>query len=102
MTSPTLALDAASYKTFSIRIANNNASATSVLQLFWKRFGDDTLNEAKSSVIAIESDGNFKTYTIDLSALPEWKGQITQLRVDPITQGNGNTVSVDSIVITPF
>jgi hypothetical protein len=100
--SPPVKLDASSYSSLSVTVANNgNPLLGSRLQVFWSRFGDPGFREADSASVDISNTGAWATYTIDLTLLPNWTGEITGLRIDPILYGDGHTVGVDSIVLTP-
>ncbi len=102
VTSPELRLDAASYSSLSVTVANDgNPAAASIMQVFWTRFGSPNFAEANSASVAISNDGSLTTYTFDLSLSPGWTGEIDTLRIDPVLSGNGNTVRFDSVVFTP-
>ncbi len=43
-------------------------------------------------------DGEFRTYEVDLSACPSYRGKIRRLRFDPVEAGRaGETVDVEFI-----
>jgi len=96
--SPALQVNAQHIKKIQIKIANDhNPQQYSTLQVFWKRSDQNFYSEAKSKMIPITSNGGWYTYTIDLSQHPEWKGNITQIRIDPILAGDGHWIAIDYI-----
>jgi len=102
MLSPALQLNAGSYSTFSVTMANDgNPAPGSHMQVFWKKNGEPDFSEANSAWIAVYNHGGWATYTIDLAAHPNWSGQINQFRIDPIMYGDGHAIGVDAIVIAP-
>ncbi|MDP6634486.1 MAG: hypothetical protein QGG42_06290 [Phycisphaerae bacterium] len=51
-----------------------------------------------NTAFEITGDGKYRTYEVDLSASPKYKGVITQLRFDPVPSGaKGDFVKVQSI-----
>jgi|SRR5579862_4628895 len=67
-------------------------------QVFWSRFDSPGFSEAKSLRIRTIPDGKMRTYQVDLGASPEYRGNITGLRVDPEHSGApGDEVRVRSI-----
>ncbi len=100
LTSPELTIEAATHTNIKIVIANDhNPAETSILKIYWDRFGDRGFREGWSKSIAINNGGGFQTINLDMSNTPGWSGEIHQLRVDPILSGNGNGVGFDSITI---
>jgi hypothetical protein len=51
-------------------------------QLFWS-VGGSAITEATSINFPVKVDGQFHTYTLDLSERPRWRGRIATLRFDP-------------------
>ena len=102
LTSPELNIEASTHKHIKIVIANDhNPAETSILKLYWDRFGEKGFREVWSKTIAINNGGGFQTITIDMNNTIGWEGEIHSLRIDPILSGNGNGVGIDSIEITP-
>ncbi len=100
--SPALQLDAASYGTISVTMANDgNPEAGSRMQVFWSLASDPGFREENSAWIDVSNGGGWQTYTIDLSAYPTWRGEIDQLRIDPVMYGDGHAVGIDAIVLAP-
>jgi hypothetical protein len=62
---------------------NMKVAAGVAAQLFFITDADDTYDESKSLRFDIQSDGEFHTYTLDMSKVPGWKGKIRQIRLDP-------------------
>lgn len=74
----------------------------SVGQLFWERNGAG-LSEAQSITFPVVADGQYHTYELDPAATGWWSGLITQLRFDPVPNGETNDfVDVRSISSHPF
>ncbi len=67
-------------------------------QLFWKTHAEQHFNGGKSKTFTVQTDGKYRTYEIDLAGLPEYKGVITGLRLDPVFSGSkGDGVKIKSI-----
>jgi hypothetical protein len=72
-------------------------------QVFWARADAPGLSEEKSVHFDIVADGKYRTYEVDLSASPEYRGAITGLRFDPVGAGKpGEFVRVKSISFQPM
>ncbi|GAB4533608.1 MAG: hypothetical protein Fur0018_23070 [Anaerolineales bacterium] len=56
-----------------------------------------TISEATSLWFELIPDGEFHTYTLDFSSLPDWTGTISKMRLDP-TDAPGD-VEIDYILI---
>jgi hypothetical protein len=80
MGSPGIAADAGKLSRVEIRM---KVSAGSVAQLFFVTDTEAQTDEAKSLAFPVSADGQFHIYTLDMSAVPSWKGTIRQLRFDP-------------------
>lgn len=80
MGSPNFTLKAGDFHTITIRMAVSGGNSA---QLFFITSSDPAYDEIKSITFPIEGDGEFHTYTLDMSAKRGWKGTITQLRLDP-------------------
>ncbi|RME87465.1 MAG: hypothetical protein D6770_09285, partial [Anaerolineae bacterium] len=57
------------------------------------------LSEENSLWFELFTDGEFHTYTLDFSSLPDWTGTISEIRLDP-TDAPGN-IEIDYISISP-
>lgn len=69
-----------------------------VAQLFWQTAEKPGFSAEQSIRWDIETDGTFRTYEVDLSTSPAYKGTIRRLRFDPVDRGNvGETVDVEFI-----
>jgi hypothetical protein len=67
-------------------------------RVFWKRSDAPEFDLTRSVSFAIIPDGKYHTYTVDLSASPEYRGAITGLRLDPVEHGGkGDYVRIRSI-----
>ena len=67
-------------------------------EVFWSRADTPGFAQARTAVFGIIPDGKYHVYEVDLSASPEYKGAITQLRFDPTPGGKaGEFVRVKSI-----
>jgi len=95
---PPINIKASDYPHLKIRVMNANFNGDP--QLFWIRSDDAAWNETKSQWFFIAIDGQWHTYSFDLSSNAEWTGTITQIRFDP-TGGTGNQpFSIDWIRLT--
>ena len=80
-----LGIEAEAFPTIEIRM---KVSAGYVAQLFFIAVLPDyieelTFDEAKSLTFRITADGEFHTYTLDMTEVEKWSGDIEQLRLDP-------------------
>lgn len=95
---PSVRVDANQFTKVRVRMMNNgNPSSTSKAQLFWKVNGGATFSEALSKTVNVSNDGLFTEYVFDMTDDPDWQGEITQLRLDPIMSGDGHPIAVDYI-----
>lgn len=66
--------------------------------VFWTRQDEPAFSESKTATFEVVPDGQYRTYTFDLSRSPEYKGIITRLRIDPVGTGRpGEFVRIRSI-----
>ena len=85
------------YRYCNIRVKNETMGT--LFQVYFTIDADTNLNETKSVKKTITaSDKNFKTYCIDMSENPLWKGNIKSVRVDP-SEAPGN-YQIDYIVFS--
>jgi len=75
------------------------APGTATGQLFWSTT-ERGLCEELSVHFAVEVDGGWHEYAIDLSASPAWAGLTDRLRFDPVDVA-GVTVEIDLIELVP-
>ncbi|MCS7224997.1 MAG: hypothetical protein NZ959_10660 [Armatimonadetes bacterium] len=95
--SPALQVDTSKVRTLVLRARFRfPAGATPIGQVFWTRQDDPNWSESKSLHFPLPTDGNWHTLRVNLSASPEWKGTITQIRLDP-GSGTGIEVEIDFI-----
>lgn len=77
-------------KTVKIRMKNSTQSTKG--KIYFTTYSNKTWNELKSKSFSIKpNDFNYTTYTIDMSDVPGWTGQLYRLRVDPnggVTNGS--------------
>lgn len=67
-------------------------------QVYWSTHDQPGLSEKRSNRFKFINDGEFHEYMIDLSQNAEWKGTITDLRIDPTPSGEkGAGIRVKSI-----
>ncbi len=69
-----------------------------IAELFWRR-ADGT--QARCELSDIIPDGQMHIYTVDLSDIPEWRGEVVYLRFDPTAtpKSIGSRVEIDYIKI---
>ncbi len=97
MHSPPVRLDATKFHTLRIRLRLQfPQGAEPVGQLFWTREDDQKWSESKSIRCPLPTDGQWHEISVNLTASPEWRGIITQLRFDP-GSGTGILVEIDSL-----
>ncbi|MFA0776127.1 MAG: hypothetical protein THHGLFOP_001655 [Candidatus Fervidibacter sp.] len=72
------------------------AGAQPIGQVFWVREDEPNWSESKSVRFPLPTDGQWHELRIDLTQSPEWKGTITQLRLDP-GSGAGIVVELDYV-----
>ena len=93
--SPPLSIDAASISAIEIKIANQASNTTA--EVFFSTDSAPGFAPARSKGFAITNDGTYQTYSISFSGNPDWKGKITQLRIDPVAAGNQEVVGLMSV-----
>jgi len=98
--SPNLNLNASGIKKVQITMANNNPSSYSWMQVFWKTNAEPYFSESKSKYVKIASHGGWSTYNINMQH-SKWRGTIKQIRIDPVTNGNGSWIGIDNIRFKP-
>lgn len=95
--SPPIQVDATSVRTLVIRARFYFPPGTVPDgQVFWIRTDDPNWTESKSLHFPLPTDGQWAEIRRDLSTSPEWKGTVTQIRLDP-GSGTGIEVEIDSI-----
>ena len=73
------------------------------LRLYWKRLDDDKFDAKKSAAVELRPDGKFHPYHLDLAALPEYRGLITELSIEPAPQPRpGDEIAFRSIILLPM
>jgi hypothetical protein len=95
MRSGKLAVDAQALPSIEI---NMKVSAGTIGQIFFITNKDAGYDEAKALRFDIRPDGEFHTYSLDMSAVPGWKDLITEIRFDPTIEPG--TIEIDYIRIT--
>jgi hypothetical protein len=92
--SPAFTIDAKVYPIIKIRMAVSSGDSA---QLFFITSSRKAYDEQKSLRFAIDGDGEFHTYTLDMSKVSSWNGTITQIRLDPTE--TKSAINVDYIRI---
>ena len=90
------------HKTVRLRLQNHTSATHMTLHFITS--ADSAWNEAKSMSFAVTPDDNaLRGYTVDMSTLPGWTGELKQLRLD-LTGGEPatGTCRVDYIWIADF
>ncbi|MCS7192459.1 MAG: hypothetical protein NZ937_05700 [Armatimonadetes bacterium] len=97
MHGPPVRLDATKLKSLVLRLRLQfPEGAHPIGQVFWIREDDPKWSESKSVRFPLPTDGQWHELRVDLSQSPEWKGVITQIRLDP-GSGVGIIVEFDFI-----
>jgi hypothetical protein len=74
---------------------------TRSLRIFWKRIDDDNFDSRKSLTIALNADGRFHTYHLDLASSPEYRGLLLGVAIEPVDPPHpGNEWAIKSIVLS--
>ncbi len=77
---------------------SRTATTTALAQLFFGTSNIPYANEPMSVSFELAPDnGEFFEYTLDLSGNPEWKDQLTYLRLDPYSGDGGTNFAIDYI-----
>jgi lysophospholipase L1-like esterase len=88
----TATIDAGIYKYVEIRL---KATAGQRFDLFWNTAAKGSLTPAL--VVDASADGGWHTYLLDFSAEAAWTGNLTSLRMDPVSTLAGATFEVDYV-----
>ncbi|MFA0742948.1 MAG: hypothetical protein DFNUSKGM_003081 [Candidatus Fervidibacter sacchari] len=97
MHGPPIRVDAAKFRTLVLRLrVQFPAGAQPIGQVFWVREDEPKWSESKSVRFPLPTDGQWHELRVDLTQSPEWKGIITQLRLDP-GSGTGIVVELDYV-----
>ncbi len=97
MHGPPIRVDAAKFRTLVLRLrVQFPTGAQPIGQVFWVREDDPNWSESKSVRFPLPTDGQWRELRVDLTQSPEWKGIITQLRLDP-GSGTGIIVELDYV-----
>lgn len=97
MHSPAIRVEAQKFRTLISRVRLQfPKGAQSGGQLFWTREDDPNWSESKSVRFPLPTDGQWHEVRVDLSQSSEWRGIITQLRLDP-GSGTGIVVELDFV-----
>jgi hypothetical protein len=75
-----LSIDAATLSLIELRM---KVSAGTLGELFFITDSDEVYDGNKSLLFSVIADGQFHTYTLDMSVVSQWQGTIRQLRLDP-------------------
>ncbi len=77
---------------------NMKVTQGDIAQFYWVTENSPEMNEHKVAVFRVQPDGEFHTYTIDLSQHPLWSGQtLTGIRLDPANGTGPGEFEVDWI-----
>ena len=69
-------------------------------RVYWKRLDEDRYDARKSMTVELKPDGAFHSYTIQLTASPEYRGLVTSLAIDPVSAPRpGEEIAIRSIVL---
>ena len=86
-TSPAISMDSSKYKIIEIKYKNEIPNDNGLI--YWET-DNEGMSEVKSCPFTSISDGVWHTVRLDMSQNPGWKGNITRLRIDPVTGGVGH------------
>jgi hypothetical protein len=90
MWGPECSFQAAEVPRLYIRAAYHCATdSTKTAELFWEREnGTSPVSGTQRQPFTATNDGQLRMYTVDLSTNPNWTGQISRLRFDPVPSGS--------------
>jgi hypothetical protein len=80
--SPTIGKSASSLNKVVVQLRNDTSSTRA--QLFFQTLASGYWSRSKSTSVAIQPHSDFARYTFDMSSIPDWRGTITKLRLDPV------------------
>jgi|GEM_PF-970270 len=86
-----LNIDISNKKYVSIRIKNN--TSLTIGQVYFTTAVDNSWNEAKHKDFVLQPNSDFTVYTIDMSDVSAWAGDLRQLRIDPCNAIPGTPAS---------
>jgi len=70
-------------------------------KVLWKRIDEDRFSPARSLPLELKADGTYRTYRLDLSSSPEYRGLIVGLAIEPVEKPRpGEEIAIRSIVLT--
>ena len=74
--------------------STNNKAA----ELYWETADSPGFDTKQKVQFTVEPDGKYRTYEVDLSASPSYRGMLRRLRFDPVTTGAvGDYVDIEFI-----
>lgn len=80
-----LGINTANSKLIVVRMKNSTVATRG--KFYFITSSDTNWNEAKSKIFSITTnDSEYRDYTVDMSNISEWTGDLKQLRLDPIDQ----------------
>jgi hypothetical protein len=72
------------------------------LRVLWKRLDEDRFDSQRSLSLELSPDGKFHTYHLELRSSPGYRGLLTGLALESVTQpGAGDELAIQSIALTP-
>lgn len=86
-TSPSISMDSSKYKIIEIKYKNEIPNDTGMI--YWES-DNKGMSEGNSCAYTSISDGVWHTVRLDMSQHSGWKGNITKLRIDPVSGGVGH------------
>jgi hypothetical protein len=72
-----------------------NVSSGTTGRLYFTTESDSTFDEEKSISFTINTYPGYRAHTLDMSSIPTWAGNITQLRIHPVN--SSGLVEITSI-----
>lgn len=90
-----LGIDASRYKRIEISMASPGSNTTG--QVFFTTNSSPAFSEDKSMQFTVIPGGAYQTYAVDFSTKPSWNGTIARLRIDPVANGNGQDIGLQSV-----
>lgn len=95
--SPDLDISIGQYNAIEMQMVINPAIENPTIQMFFATASQPQFSTTRSAWLGGKSDGNMHTYNVYFGKHPEWRGQLTRLRLDPTGAGLSGGVRIQRI-----
>jgi surface antigen len=97
LTSPDLDIPLQAYNSIEIQMATSPSVTDPRIQIYFATATQPQFSSVRSAWLGGNKDGSIHTYNIYFRIHPEWKGQLTRLRLDPAGAGTSGGVRIQRI-----